>query len=48
MALAVVVTFNAGQTTIIAVAVIAFVVLVLGVWFLQSGEPKPIQGNPRR
>jgi hypothetical protein len=45
LALAVAIFFNAGQPKVITVAVIAFVVLMLGVWLLHSGKPKPIQGN---
>ena len=46
LALAGVVNFNAEQTKIITVAVIAFVVLMLGVLLLQNGKPKLVQGKP--
>lgn len=45
-ALAVVVVLNADQPKVILGATIAFVVLMLAVWLLQSGKPKPVQGNP--
>ncbi|MDP6787268.1 MAG: hypothetical protein QF830_03160 [Rhodospirillales bacterium] len=46
LALAIVIILSSGQPKVIMGAAITFVVLMLAVWILQIGKPKPVKGKP--
>ena len=46
LALAIVIILSSGQPKVIMGAAVTFVVLMLAVWILKSGKPKPVQGKP--